>query len=90
MRRVSEGLLLGESQLREALEHLLNGLATGDGKRRYSRSPGTSLRLPFQNIGLRLFEEPAGIVPGILGERIHVGDEVVHIPSICRQGEVIE
>jgi hypothetical protein len=51
MRRVSEGLLLGESHLREASTYLLNGLAAVDLERPRSRSP-KAVTATLKNIDL--------------------------------------
>ena len=63
MRRVSEGPL-GESQLRGALTHLLDGPAAVDFKRRHSRSPREPLRATHKNIYLKRSYEPIGVASG--------------------------
>src|SRR5215467_8836971 len=63
MRRVCEGPL-GESQLRGALTHLLDGLATVDFKKRHSRSLPFSFRTTPKNLHLRHSCEPIAVASG--------------------------
>ena len=89
MRRISEGPLLGESQLREALEHLLNGLTAGDCKRRYSRSLEPSLRAALKNIDLKPPGEPTGVASRIPAKKNSRGWQGCSYLSICSRGEAI-
>ena|SRR5215467_3836031 len=63
MRRVCEGPL-GESQLRGALTHLLDGLAAVDFKKRHSRSLPLPFRTTPKNLHLRRSCEPIAVAWG--------------------------
>lgn len=89
MRRVSEGFLLGESQLREAFTHLLSTLAPNDFTRSLPRWPVRTLRATLKNISLKPSGEPTHVASGIPGRRTHVGSDVVRIRRICKRGGAI-
>jgi len=69
MRRVSEGLLLGESHLHQALTDLLNGLGAVDCKTRHPRLSKAPLRVALKITHLRRSRKPtAGSRPGKQGQ----------------------
>ena len=83
MRRVSEGPLLGESQLREALTHLLNGPAAVAFNRPHFRSPKIPLRATPKNIYLKRSCAPQGMPWRITGpgaQSCRVGNHPIRVP----------
>jgi hypothetical protein len=66
MRRVSEGFLFRESQLRDALTLLLDRVVLVGCKKNHPRSPGTFLRTTLENIDLKPACEPTTFASGIM------------------------